>query len=60
MLFPLIMLVTAFFDTVNEIYNYASGDYPAWLDILANALTALYGFCNSIVHFYLTNIGVWV
>ena len=53
MLFPFVMLGTAFFPTVNLIYNFAANDYPEWLDVFANIATGLYGLLNSIVLFYL-------
>lgn len=53
MLFPFIMLGTAFIPTINLIYNYVTDDYPEWLDDLANIATGLDGLLNSIVSFLL-------
>lgn len=51
MLFPFIMLGTAFFSTINLIYIYAAQDYPEWLDDLAHISIGFYGILNSIVIF---------
>jgi hypothetical protein len=53
MLFPFIMLGTAFFSTINLIYNYAAQDYPEWLDDLAYISIGFYGILNSIVNIFL-------
>lgn len=51
MLFPLIMLGTAFFPTVNLIYNFMADEFPEWLDNFSSIATGLYGLINSFVSF---------
>lgn len=47
------MLGTAFFSTINLVYNYIANDYPEWLDELAHIGIGFYGILNSIVFFIL-------
>jgi len=50
MLFPLILLVTGFFATINVVYVYLTFKFVAWLQILSVILLSLYGFFNSLAY----------
>ena len=49
MLFPLIMLTTELFETVNLIYTFVTDYEPFWLDLISNIFSNFYGIANAIV-----------
>lgn len=49
MLFPLILLVTGLFATIDVVYIYVTSNFVYWLDMLSMMLLSSYGLFNSLV-----------
>lgn len=49
MLFPLILLITGVFSTVNEIYVFVTGQIIGWLEIIGIITISSYGFFTALV-----------
>jgi hypothetical protein len=50
LMFPVILLVTGLFATINLIYKYCSDDFSPWLDTISIILLSTYGLLVSMVH----------
>lgn len=49
-LFPLILLITGIFPTIDLVYIYTTDNFMEWLDAVSYFAISAYGLCTSLVN----------